>query len=234
MVRPRLADIDRINHTYTIFIEEAHTEVEVSYGAAAYDATSGAATVTVSLDQAPGREVEIPIAVTHHGTTGSADHYAGVPETVTFSATETSKTFTVTTTAAVNTNKSLTLGFGRYLPREVTAAGTTTTRVTLSANTPPTSADADVTAAESTDYTFQASDFPFTDSNTGDTLDSVRITTQSPGPASAPSSWTATPPASIHPCPMTVTRAQLDAGNLTFEPGRPGSSETTTRPSSSR
>ena len=206
---------NQINRTYTIFIEEAHTEVQVSYGAAAYDATSGTATVTVSLDQAPGREVEIPITVTHHGTTTTAI-YAGVPETVTFSATETSKTFTVTTTAAVNTNKSVTLGFGRYLPREVTAAGTTTTRVTLSANTPPTSADADVTAAESTDYTFQASDFPFTDSNADDTLDSVKITTI-PGTGFGTLELDGNAIASSN-LPKTVTRAQLDADKLVFSP----------------
>ena len=42
VVRPTFG-IDE-DHTYTFFIEEAHTEVQVSFGAAAYDATSGTVT----------------------------------------------------------------------------------------------------------------------------------------------------------------------------------------------
>ena len=57
---------------------------------------------------------------------------------------------------------------------EVTAATPT--------NTPPTTSGFTVTTNEDTDYTFAASDFPFTDTDTGDMLEQVRIDTL---PASA-------------------------------------------------
>ena len=65
------------DHTYTFFVEEAYTEVDLSFGAATYDATGGSGgsvTVTVSLDQAPGREVVIPITVTESADATSSDY----------------------------------------------------------------------------------------------------------------------------------------------------------------
>ena len=70
--------------------------IHVSFGTSYYQAYEGGngAVVTVQLDNAPALETVIPITAT--GTYGatSAD-WTGVPDTLTFSSGETSKTFTV-------------------------------------------------------------------------------------------------------------------------------------------
>ncbi|MDE0679274.1 MAG: hypothetical protein OXI11_03520, partial [Gammaproteobacteria bacterium] len=77
-------------------------DVTVSYVSADYKATEGgsSATVTVNLSAAPQRQVTIPIAssagggATAQGQAGA--DYSGIPASVTFGKTDTSKTFTVT------------------------------------------------------------------------------------------------------------------------------------------
>ena len=87
---------------------------------------------------------------------------------------------------------------------DVTAAGT---------NTAPTAANNTVTTAEDTAYTFEADDFGFMDADAGDTLASVKIwSSQARGTLALDGvaiTWYA-----------VVTKAQIDAGDLTFTPAR--------------
>ena len=101
--------------------------VSVTFGAAAASVTEGGSVeVTVSLSQAPEREVVLPIVATR-GANLAADEYEGVPASVTFAADETEAPFTVTFAddAVVEGNETLTLTFGT-LPDRVNAAGANT------------------------------------------------------------------------------------------------------------
>ena len=79
--------------------------------------------VTVSLSQAPEREVVVPINATR-GANLAADEYEGVPADVTFTADAIETRFTVTFTddALEEGNETLTLAFGT-LPDRVNSAG---------------------------------------------------------------------------------------------------------------
>ena len=112
--------------------------VTVSFGAATYTANEGGtATVEVTLDTAPGREVVIPLSATNQG--GAVDEdYSGVPASVTFSATQTSRTFTFTAIddAVDDDGESVKLGFGT-LPDKVTAGTPSETTVSITDNDVP-------------------------------------------------------------------------------------------------
>ena len=77
--------------------------------------------VTVSLSQAPEREVTVPIVATR-GANLAADEYEGVPASVTFAADVTEAPFTVTFAddAVVEGNETLTLTFGTFPDGNVT------------------------------------------------------------------------------------------------------------------
>ena len=79
------------------------------------------------------------------------------------------------------------------------------------ANTPPTAADNTVATAVDTAYTFEADDFGFTDTDTGDTLASVKIVTL-PTPGTLALDGTAVVANDV------VTKAQIDGDMLTFTP----------------
>ena len=93
--------------------------VTVSFGAASYRAFEGErglpATVEVRLSEVPGREVEVALTATGAGGATADDWNA--PASVTFVATETSKTFELTAGDAPNVHdydpgESVVLGFG--------------------------------------------------------------------------------------------------------------------------
>ena len=101
-------------------------EVEVSFGASSYTvAEGGTVTVTVELSAAPEREVEVGLTHTAQGATSTAD-YSGVPTSVTFGSSDTSKTFTFTAAAddVDDDADSVLLEFGE-LPDRVSAPDTT-------------------------------------------------------------------------------------------------------------
>ena len=111
------------NGTVVNILDDDSPEVEVSFGAATYTAAEGGtATITVRLDQAPEREVVIPLTMTNENGASDAD-YSGVPAEVTFSATQTSRTFTFTAADDDDNDngESVKLGFGGTLPHRVTA-----------------------------------------------------------------------------------------------------------------
>ena len=117
--------------TLTITDDEVRP-VTASFGAATYSvAEGGAVDVTVTLDVAPEREVTIPITAADQGG-ASADDYSGVPESLTFAATDTEKSFTFTAAAdEVNDDgESVGLAFGT-LPDGVTSGATSTTTVSI-------------------------------------------------------------------------------------------------------
>ena len=93
---------------------------------------------------------------------------------------------------------------------EATGFDVTDTEVTLADNTAPGAANSAVATAEDTSYTFQATDFGFTDGD-GDALVSVEVTTV-PGAGSLTLNSAAVNAAD------TVTKAQLDGGELEFTP----------------
>ena len=101
--------------------------VSASFGAAAAEVQEGTSVpVTVSLSQAPEREVVVAI-VAARGANLAADEYEGVPADVTFAADETSKSFTVTfpDDAAMEGNETLTLTFGTFADSRVTQGANT-------------------------------------------------------------------------------------------------------------
>ena len=121
--------------TATVALEDndGAGKVEVSFGAATYTAIEGGsvATVSVQLDEAPGRSVTVPLAVTHLGGALPAD-YSGIPANVTFGANQKSMAFTVNATndSAADGGESMRIGFGA-LPQGVLAGRPAATVVTL-------------------------------------------------------------------------------------------------------
>ena len=112
---------------------EQETGLEVSFGAATYTAAEGGSvTVTVELSADPERMVTIPLTATNQDGATSGD-YSGVPGSVAFSATETSKTFAFSATddSVDDDDESVRLGFGT-LPTDVSAGtpSTSTVRIT--------------------------------------------------------------------------------------------------------
>ena len=107
--------------------------VTVSFGAATYTATEGGsdATVRVELDTAPGRSVTVPLTKANGGGATAAD-YSGIPANVTFGASQTARTFTVTATddSADDGGESVSIGFGP-LPAGVSAGSPAAAAVTL-------------------------------------------------------------------------------------------------------
>ena len=80
-------------------------------------------------------------------------------------------------------------------------------------NAAPTGSDKTVTLAEDGSYTFKAADFGFTDTDTGDALASVKITAL-PGAGKG----TLTLDGRAVTANGSVTKAELDAGNLVYTP----------------
>ncbi len=197
----------------------ADPEVTVSYDAASYTATEGgsAAAVTVTLSEAPGRRVAIPITKIYRGS-ASGDDYSGVPASLTFGVADTSKAFTVTATddSEDDDGESLDLGFGPRLPEGVSDGTPSTATVSLadddeSENAVPTASDKTVETNEDTAYTFQASDFNFMDADTSDTLSSVKVVTlESAGDLELDGTDVA--------ANAEVSKTDIDDGKLKFTP----------------
>ena len=113
--------------------------VQVSFGASSYTVAEGSSlTVTVELDIAPEREVEVALTHTAQGDTTAAD-YSGVPTSVTFAADETSKTFSFAAAPdeVDDDGDSVVLGFGSSLPASVTAGSPATATVNITDNDDP-------------------------------------------------------------------------------------------------
>ena len=105
----------------------------VFFYASTYTAVEGgaAARVTVRLSRTPGAAVTIPLTATNQGGAG-ADDYSGIPASVTFGASQTSKSFDVTAVAddQDESGESVRIGFG-MLPDGIDAASPSTATVSL-------------------------------------------------------------------------------------------------------
>ena len=86
--------------------------------------------------------------------------------------------------------------------------------VNMAPNTAPTAAAGAVTTNEDTAYTFSAGDFNFSDADPGDALESVKITVL---PSAGALSVDGAPIVSSD-LPKAVTKADIDAGKLTYAP----------------
>ena len=122
--------------TYTVNVIRGETKpVTVSFGEADYDvAEGGEVEVTVSLNEAPGREVEIPITATGQDGASEAD-YSPSATTVTFASGETEQRFTFTATddTVADGGESVGLSFGT-LPTGVSAGTPATATVSITDN----------------------------------------------------------------------------------------------------
>ena len=103
--------------------------VSVRFGSSTYSATEGGSvTLTVQLSEAPASPATILLTRRHlHGAT--AADYSGVPPSVTFGASDTSKTFTLTATddSVDDDGESVKIGFGTLPPGVVTGSPATAT-----------------------------------------------------------------------------------------------------------
>ena len=202
--------------TATATISLADDEETVSFGADAYTATENgtAATVAVTLSAASSAPVEVALTATRNGATAATD-YSGVPATLTFAATETSRTFTVTATndAVDDDGESVTLGFDS-LPGNYGRGAVPETTVSLADNDAPAAMNGRVTATADTDYTFSTADFEFVGMDDAGGLASVKIASL-PGKGELRLNGTMIAAADL---PKTVTRADLDAGRLVYVP----------------
>ena len=106
--------------------------VQAFFGEQTYRVNEGSAVdVSVHLDKAPGRALTLLITTAHGNGASSAD-YSGVPESITFSSSQSTRTFAV---QAQNDNVNddqeyLTFGFGE-LPASVSAGDPATTTLNL-------------------------------------------------------------------------------------------------------
>ena len=111
--------------------------VKVFFDAGPYSVTEGGTvTVTVRLDAAPGRTLNIPIPLTASSPDGAWTGDYAMPSSIIFGSNQTEQTFTVT---AVNdtvqeAEETVTLGFGEPLPAGVTVGSQATATVTLTDN----------------------------------------------------------------------------------------------------
>ena len=120
------------NTTQVSIIDDDDPEVTVTFEQSSYTVGEGSTvTVTVTLDADPERTVEIPINVDNQGGASPGD-YSGVPASVSFSATETSKTFRFTATQDTvdDDDERVELSFGA-LPERVSEGATTETVVAI-------------------------------------------------------------------------------------------------------
>ena len=104
----------------------------MSFEQDAYTVAEGSSvTVAVELDVAPEREVVIPLVAANQGGASSSD-YGTLPTSVTFSATETAKTFTFTATddSTDDDGESVLFTFGT-LPGGVSEGSTNETVISI-------------------------------------------------------------------------------------------------------
>ena len=109
-------------------VDDDDPQVSVSFATSTHTVAEGATTtITVLLSENPEREVVIPLIITDQNGASSTD-YSGVPESVTFLAGETERSFTFTAVQddIDDDGESVELTFGT-LPERVTESSTSAT-----------------------------------------------------------------------------------------------------------
>ena len=131
-----------LNDTRTTVAEfRAGRAVKVSFAAGPYTvAEDGSVTVTVQLDAAPGRTLDLLIPLTATSTDGAWPGDYTIPASLTFGASQTSRTFTFSANQDTRQEdaETVTLGFGAPLPAGVTVGSQAPATVTLTDNDPAT------------------------------------------------------------------------------------------------
>ena len=128
----------RLNETRTTVAEfRQGRAVKVSFYAGSYAVTEGGTvTVTVQLDAAPGRTLDLPIPLTATSTDGAWPGDYTLPASITFGANQTSRTFTFSANQDTRQEdqETVILGFGAPLPAGVAVGSQATATVTLTDN----------------------------------------------------------------------------------------------------
>ena len=179
---------------------------------------AGTSTVTVSTGTAFAADQTI--ALTLGGTATEISDYTIGSTSLTLTAGATSVTTTVTavqdtvdepdeTVIVTASNGSTAIGSATVTITDDDAPGT------IVANAPPTSSPSEVDVTEDMVYTFAAADFSFSDTDTGDTLSSVKVET-------LPALGSLTLSGAAVSAMDTVTKAQLDNGELKYTPAADG------------
>ena len=137
----RAVNADGAGQNWSILGSGRTAPVLVTFGASSYTATEGgaAATVTVELSEAVGSSTTIPLTPTNRGGATDAD-YTGVPPNVTFGASQTSTTFTVTAVDDSDNDRgeSVRIGFGTLPPGVAAGSPATVALADNDAWQPPT------------------------------------------------------------------------------------------------
>ena len=132
-----------VEATVSITNVSAQNSLTVNFGASGYGLTEGDTTmIAVTLSTAPGSEVTIPLTKTEQSGATSTD-YSGIPASLTFGSSDTSKTFTFTAIEDTidDDGESVKLGFGN-LPEGVSAGPTAETTVSITDDDVPPSRSA--------------------------------------------------------------------------------------------
>ena len=146
---------------------------------------------------------------------GTAIAAAALPQTVTKADIDASK-LTYSPPANANGSAYASFTFKVNDGADDSATAYTLTINVTAVNDAPTAADGTITTDEDTDYTFAAADFNFTDTDTGDTLSSVKIVTlPATGKGTLELNGSAIAAADL---PQTVTKADIDATKLKYSP----------------
>ena len=126
-------DYDPVTKSLTVTVVDDDPAVEVSFAQESYSVDEGlSVSVTVSLSEAPGRTVVIPITATPQGDATAAD-YSIMPPSVTFNTGQMSQTITFTAIQdeVDDDGESVLLGFGAPLPGGVSLGTAVTTSVSI-------------------------------------------------------------------------------------------------------
>ena len=113
--------------------DDLPADVDVEFGQGSYTVAEGSTvTVTVTLSEDPERSVTVPIDKANQDG-ASSDDYSGVPASVVFNSSDTSKTFTFSATADTvdDDGESVKLTFGTTLPTGITEGTTKETVVSI-------------------------------------------------------------------------------------------------------
>ena len=95
---PAGASAGTVDETVVSIVDDDAPAVVAEFAEATYSVSEGSSVVvTVELDQAPERELVLPLSATGEDGASTPD-YSGIPESVTFAASDTTQTFTFTAT----------------------------------------------------------------------------------------------------------------------------------------
>ena len=209
-----------IGTAQTVTITETPPTLSIAVNPASIAEAAGTSTVTVSTGATAFAADQI-IALTLGGTATEISDYTIGSTSLTLTAGATSVTTTVTavqdtidepdeTVIVTAANGSTAIGSAT-----VTITDDDDAPGTIVANAPPTSSPSEVDVTEDMVYTFAAADFSFSDTDTGDTLSSVKVET-------LPALGSLTLSGAAVSAMDTVTKAQLDNGELKYTPAADG------------